>query len=79
MFVAYPNPISDKILNIALKEFVEGEDYQIEVFNASGIKMKRILVTEQLFQINLNNLPRGMYFVQLTTPEKQEMEKVMIL
>jgi hypothetical protein len=79
MFVAYPNPISDRILNIALKEFVEGEDYQIEVVNASGIKMKRILVTEQLFQINLNNLPRGMYFVQLTTPEKQEMEKVMIL
>jgi hypothetical protein len=79
MFVAYPNPISDRILNIALKEFVEGEDYQIKVFNASGIKMKRILVTEQLFQINLNNLPRGMYFVQLTTPEKQEMEKVMIL
>ena len=41
--------------------------------------MKRILVTEQLFQINLNNLPRGLYYVQLTTPEKQETQKVMVL
>ncbi len=79
MFVAFPNPNSARILNIALKEFVAGEDFQIEIFNASGIKMKQITVSEQFFQINLNDLPRGMYFVQLTTPEKQEMEKVMIL
>jgi hypothetical protein len=78
MFVAYPNPNSEGILNIALKEFTAGKDYQIDVFNFSGIRMKHILVTEQLFQINLNDLPRGMYFVQLTTPEKQEMQKVLV-
>jgi hypothetical protein len=79
MFVAYPNPNSEGILNIALKEFNAGKDYQIEVFNSSGIKMKRIAVTEQLFQINLNALPRGLYVVQLTTPEKQETQKIMVL
>lgn len=78
MFVAFPNPNNDGVLNIALKEFVAGKDYQIELFNSSGIKMKRIFVDEQLYQINLNNLPRGMYFVQLTTLEKQEMQKVMV-
>ncbi|MBW6534975.1 MAG: T9SS type A sorting domain-containing protein [Mariniphaga sp.] len=78
LFVTYPNPNSDRILNIALKEFVAGEDYQIEVFNASGIKMKRILVTEPLFQINLNGMPGGLYYVQLTTPEKQETQKLVV-
>lgn len=78
MFVAYPNPNSDRILNIALKEFVAGKDYQIEVFSSLGIKMKRNTINEQLYQINLNDLPRGMYFVQLTTPEKQETQKVMV-
>jgi hypothetical protein len=78
MFVAYPNPNSDRILNILLKEFAAGKDYQINVFNSSGVKMKQILVSEQLFQLNLNALPRGLYVVQLTTPEKQETQKVMV-
>ena len=78
MFVAYPNPNNEGILNIALKEFAAGNDYQIEVFNASGIKMKQILFNEQLFQINLNGMPRGLYVVLLTTPEKQETQKVLV-
>jgi hypothetical protein len=32
MFVAYPNPNSEGILNIALKEFDAGKDYQIDGF-----------------------------------------------
>ncbi|WP_372948970.1 T9SS type A sorting domain-containing protein [Mariniphaga sp.] len=78
LFVTYPNPNNDGILNIALKEFAAGKDYHIDVFNSSGIKMKHILVTEKLTQFNLNALPRGLYFVQLTTPEKQETQKVLV-
>jgi hypothetical protein len=78
LFVAYPNPTRDRVLNIAIKNFGGEKDSFLDVFNSSGLKMKRILVTEPLFQINLNGMPGGLYYVQLTTPEKQETQKVLM-
>ncbi len=78
LFVAYPNPNRDRVLNIAIKNFGGEKDSFLDVFNSSGIKMKRIVVTEQLSQINLNGMPGGLYYVQLVTPEKQETQKILV-
>lgn len=79
VFISYPNPNSDRILNIAIKDFKESEEYTIDVLNPSGTKMKEFVIDERQIIVNLKDLPRGFYYIRLRTPREQETQKIMVL
>lgn len=79
LFKTFPNPNSKRVLNIAIKDFKESEEYAVDILNHSGIKMKEFVMDKQQITINLKDLPRGLYYVRLRTPREQETQKIMVL
>ncbi len=68
----YPNPFSEH-LSISL----EGDNHQhgmLHLFSISGKKVKSILLTNQI-DIDTNDLPKGMYIIQLTNKEGNSIYK----
>ena len=78
-FTIYPNPNSDRILNIQIKEFNEGDDYSIDILNSTGIQIKSYVVSKKTFQISIATLRRGFYYVRMRSPEKQTTQKLIVL
>ncbi len=78
-FVAYPNPNSDRNVNIAIKKFVEGENYYIDILNSSKALITTYKLEKQLSQIKLVKPAPGLYFVRLRTPYQQATQKIMLL
>jgi hypothetical protein len=59
-FEMYPNPATST-LNIS---FPENMKQQLQIFNSMGMLLKEISVTQQT-QIDISDLPKGLYFVHL--------------
>jgi hypothetical protein len=78
-FVAYPNPSSDRNVNIAIKKFVEGEDYYIDILNSSKALITTYKLEKQLSQIKLIKPTPGLYFIRLRTPYQQATQRIMLL
>ena len=78
-FVAYPNPSSDRNVNIAIKKFVEGEDYYIDILNSSKALITTYKLEKKLSQIKLVRPVPGLYFIRLRTPHQQATQKIMLL
>jgi len=74
----YPNPCR-KVLHIKLHTPVENP--HIVLFNVSGEKIAARIVKKGLGERSIvtNDLPCGIYFVQLKTPSSQEIRKVVLL
>ena len=79
--VVYPNPLSDDILKVALSGFV-AKTVNIQVINSSGLIMKETTVPVNDLQIledlNLANLPNGIYFVKVVDNTDVLLKKVII-
>ncbi|MEM8527616.1 MAG: choice-of-anchor B family protein [Bacteroidota bacterium] len=75
-FAAYPNPASDE-LNIRLNLPEEGTLRMIDVV---GRTVLEIIVTKgySLQNININDLPKGIYFLELKTAADSHIEKVIV-
>lgn len=78
-FVAYPNPSSDRNVNIAIEKFVEGEDYYIDILNPSKALITTYKLEKKLSQIKLVRPVPGLYFIRLRTPHQQAIQKIMLL
>jgi len=78
-FMAYPNPSSDRNVNIAIEKFVEGEDYYIDILNSSKALITTYKLEKQLSQIKLVRLVPGLYFIRLRTPDQQATQKIILL
>jgi hypothetical protein len=67
--VIYPNP-SYGVINIAISEHVKLD--QINVIDMSGKMVRNISLDGQYnFEVNLSDLPRGVYFVQVNNTVKK--------
>jgi hypothetical protein len=62
----FPNPATST-LNIS---FPENMKQQIQIFNSMGMLLKEISVTQQT-QIDISDLPKGLYFVHLKNNSAQ--------
>ena len=64
--VAYPNPATDYI-NIQVADALENKQLRIRLYNLNGqlIKESELTVQNGLVQLNLSDLPRGNYMLNL--------------
>lgn len=72
----YPNPAKDKV-TISIPEITNTETIQYSILNMLGEKLKGGLVTENNYQIDVFNLPEGLYFIEITVGNKKVCKKLM--
>lgn len=63
-FSFYPNP-SKNFLNISAKESID----QVVIYNKLGQKLKSIPINEHSQQLDISDLPNGIYFMQIRIGE----------
>ncbi|MBP5649806.1 MAG: T9SS type A sorting domain-containing protein [Bacteroidales bacterium] len=73
----YPNPTSGKV-SISLPESWGERASQISVYNVNGQRVLAKSVETQPIEINLQDLPNGMYMVQIICDNKQVISKKII-
>ena len=65
-FEIFPNPVDDKL-------YIKGEAAieEINIFNITGVKVYNevCLMKNNEYMVNVNNLPEGIYVVNVTTTE----------
>jgi hypothetical protein len=74
----YPNPIKD-ITSIAVYEKVDGE---LSIFDASGRQVYSDKITSDgntVKQINIGNLPQGVYILKITSDGKEIVKRIIKL
>jgi hypothetical protein len=72
-FSLYPNPATDKI-TVELSGMTQGGN--LTIVDIEGQEFITRQITEPKTQIDISNLPSGVYFVQLTKDKTVEVEKV---
>src|SRR5690554_665324 len=70
-FDVYPNPVSD-VLNIHMKNNLSLE--KVTIYNNSG----QIVKESKEFVLNVSNLSKGIYFVEVTTNQGKAVKKVVV-
>jgi len=71
----YPNPAND-VININTSE---GSISAITLLNISGAIVREVAVTDEITQIELQNLPQGMYFIHALGREGQQLSSCKII
>ncbi len=78
---AFPNPISaDGILNVQLKAFGDDEA-SIQVFNTAGVSCIREVIqtnNNATHQLNMSNLPSGLYIIQASSGKHSAQTRVLV-
>ena len=76
-FVIYPNPSSD-IFNIKRLN-TAGENMIINVFDVTGKLIKKHRsITEANYQLNMNGIAKGIYFLKIKIDNKQLVKKLIL-
>ncbi|HBS85140.1 MAG: hypothetical protein A2W91_01510 [Bacteroidetes bacterium GWF2_38_335] len=72
-FIVYPNPAKEKI-------FIESDASidKVEIFDVSGIKIKKDIVNSNNYQTNISNLKKGLYFIRIYSNDSFYVEKLII-
>jgi hypothetical protein len=72
-FNIFPNPATDQI---TIQNFLNKTDCNITLYNISGSQIfKKIMKTNEMI-LNINYLPSGIYFLQITGENIEEIKKV---
>jgi hypothetical protein len=74
-FRLFPNPVFD-MLNIELEGVGKNELISVEILNIAGIKMKSQNIRGVKTQLNLVDLPSGIYFVKVKTSANMYLRKI---
>jgi hypothetical protein len=64
-----PNPVKD-ILEIRLPG--TGDFSSISIFNAAGVRVLQQNITSSQMKLNVNDLPKGLYVVQLNGKNEEQ-------
>lgn len=79
-FSVYPNPAGDKI-NLQLEDALRQAQGDIHLYNVLGKKVKNISGTslnERETRIDVSDLPKGVYFIDLVTGEGRVTKKIVL-
>ncbi len=79
LFNVYPNPANDE-LNITF--LFTNTKPEIELYDAKGLLIKNRQfnkINEQLYSLQLHDLPEGMYILSLNVNEMKQYQKVMVI
>jgi hypothetical protein len=72
--VIYPNP-NNGILNI---NYPDSKEYTVEIINISGAKVFTSESRSSLTQIDMHNLPKGVYFVMILSDNAKEIHRLIL-
>lgn len=64
----YPNPSSDKI-SIELNQFGNAA---LRMYNITGQTLRKARLTDVITELNISDLPRGVYFIEVQQHEQQQ-------
>jgi len=68
----YPNP-STGVFNIS-----GAKDMEIAVYDILGHQITKQIISKEVAQLSLNNLPKGLYFVRFTKDDKSGVKKIVL-
>lgn len=77
----YPNP-TNGILNIELTSAMQSEMKIINISNSAGIVVKQFRVganSDAVLLVNMNKLPKGVYFIQVRTSTVNSTSRIVLL
>jgi len=80
IFHCYPNPSTDQI-NIQINPAWQANDFQVELFNQSGQRVKAVEISNPgrtEISFNVEGLPPGMYLLKVTSGQSSSTQKVII-
>lgn len=63
-FKIFPNPTTD-LLTIDFQDFNINQSVKIHIINSIGQIQKTVFINENLSQIDVSNLPKGIYFLKI--------------
>ncbi|MCC6370992.1 MAG: DUF4465 domain-containing protein [Bacteroidia bacterium] len=69
----YPNPFGDRI---KLKTVLDGESLEAVLKNVNGLEVARVLISESNAELNTENLPAGLYFLELSKGTEKKVLKL---
>ena len=73
LFVSvYPNPCRDFV-------YIHAKDCNLLLYNSLGQKLHQQQVTENVFQLDMNNYPEGVYFIHLQNDRSKKCVKIVKL
>jgi beta-glucanase (GH16 family) len=76
-FQIYPNPTEGNF-TIKIPKYLSGKEYEIRIFNANGILIKKIQPPTNETVIDNKDLSAGIYFIQLKTRDYSHSKKLVI-
>ncbi len=76
-FIIYPNP-SSTITTIAITNFKQQENYSLSIYNMQGKRIFNQSLIKSKTDLE-NNLPSGIYLIELRSTETTKMNKLIIL
>ena len=71
----YPNPVSGDMLNIKSNL---GEELNVQIISSNGMKVREFNIAGSHQQINISDLPKGLYFVRITSEGKKDLTTKLI-
>lgn len=72
--LVYPNP-SDKILNI---DCISSENQVLEMYNPAGSLVSGPFIFNKNFQIDVSDMPKGLYLVRVVSEANSSVHKVLV-
>lgn len=74
----YPNPASDYI-KVEIPDYLI-QNITISIFDEKGTQLKNISLTKMnnIFEINVSNMPNGIYFLNITAGNQKTTKKIII-
>jgi len=72
----YPNPVAE-LLTIS-KETAWTDEARFRLFSVQGVLMHQVQLNEQVSLIDLNDIPVGAYFYQITEGDDRFIQRLII-
>ena len=72
-FTLYPNPVTSNLTIVLDRAQKDDETVMVEIFSPSGIlvKRERFITATGILDLNVNDLPKGLYWCNLSLNAKQ--------
>ncbi len=74
-FKVFPNP-SNGIVNI--KAPIEAHEFDVNVYNSTGNRVKTFNNSSRLLSFNSNNLSKGVYFIEILHENRRSMQRLIV-
>lgn len=76
-FTVYPNPVTEGVMTVEVSQPLN-EGTTLQVFNALGYLLREIKMEDMLLDIDVSDLPSGMYLLRFSGEDQKMYKKIVI-